>query len=206
LEGATVDMFKDISLGNFWKLPVLKVKLSEDHLTTLIDLSENSIKENIDWSQELVGEISSGKQVHFKNVDDLNIVSVAEKFIDAEFDLSQQLYIREAWVVSQFAGDYNPVHAHESLLSGILYLKVPPQIKNSFGDIKNNGLPCVDGCLHFIHDTYHRNSLRNMGPRVVLPESGDLYLFPSYILHTVYPFKGDGERRCIAFNMDLKNE
>jgi hypothetical protein len=38
-----------------------------------------------------------------------------------------------------------------------------------------------------------------------LPEVGDMYVFPGYIQHTVYPFKGDGERRCIAFNMDLRN-
>ena len=27
-----------------------------------------------------------------------------------------------------------------------------------------------------------------------------LLLFPSNLLHTVYPFKGDGERRSVAFN------
>ena len=27
-----------------------------------------------------------------------------------------------------------------------------------------------------------------------------MIMFPSYLLHTVYPFIGDEERRCIAFN------
>lgn len=201
-----MNQFKEISLGYFWKLPILKLKLDSYCLNKLITLSEESIKEGVDWSQELVGEISSGKQVQFNSFADIDILSVAEEFIKKEFDLERKLLVRESWVVSQYAGDYNPVHAHESLLSGILYLKVPEQITQSFNKIKNNGLPCVDGCLHFIHDTFHRASLKNMGPRIILPEPGDLYLFPSYILHTVYPFKGGGERRCIAFNMDLTHE
>ena len=31
-----------------------------------------------------------------------------------------------------------------------------------------------------------------------------MVMFPSYLLHTVYPFIGDGERRCIAFNASYR--
>ena len=35
----------------------------------------------------------------------------------------------------------------------------------------------------------------------VVPEVGDFYLFPNYLMHTVFPFKGtDEERRSISFN------
>jgi hypothetical protein len=39
-------------------------------------------------------------------------------------------------------------------------------------------------------------------------EPGQLVLFPSYILHDVKPFEGDGERITIAFNcwFKLKDE
>ena len=33
------------------------------------------------------------------------------------------------------------------------------------------------------------------------PKVGELFLFPSNLLHTVYPFKGDSERRSLAFNI-----
>ena len=39
-----------------------------------------------------------------------------------------------------------------------------------------------------------------MGTFSTNPIPGMLYIFPSNLLHTVYPFKGDGERRSIAFN------
>ena len=31
-----------------------------------------------------------------------------------------------------------------------------------------------------------------------------MVLFPSYLLHTVYPFVGKEERRCIAFNANYQ--
>lgn len=196
---------KSISLGNLWNLPLLKIQLADEDLSTLLKASDLAFENNSDWSAELAGEITQGKQIKFDFPKSFDIEPIANEYIKKEFDLEGSLYVREAWMVSQLAGDYNPVHAHESMLSGIIYLKVPPQIKQSFNTVKPNGANCLDGCIHFIFDTYHRPSLRALGPRAVLPEPGDLYLFPSYILHTVYPFKGDGERRCIAFNMDLKN-
>ena len=35
---------------------------------------------------------------------------------------------------------------------------------------------------------------------VVSPVEGDLFMFPSYLLHTVYPFKGKSERRSVSMN------
>ena len=38
----------------------------------------------------------------------------------------------------------------------------------------------------------------------IVPEVGDFYFFPSYLMHTVFPFKdSDEERRSISFNADI---
>ena len=34
----------------------------------------------------------------------------------------------------------------------------------------------------------------------ITPVPGVLVMFPSYLIHTVYPFIGEGERRCLPFN------
>lgn len=195
--------FKNIIPGNLWSLPILKAKLHDADVEQLVKASDDSLKENIDWSSELVGEIKSGKQVYFEFPKMFDLAPIASEYARQSFETAGNLKLREAWVVSQYAGDYNPVHAHESDISGIIYLKVPPQISEGFNTASPDGRKCLDGCIHFIFDTYHRPSFRPFGPRAVLPEVGDMYLFPSYILHTVYPFKGEGERRCIAFNLDL---
>ena len=116
--------------------------------------------------------------------------------------------IVDAWVVSQKENDYVPVHTHhlngaheESCkISGILYLKVPEQMKVDNNDIAIKG--GRDGQILFTGmggvDPFSTTMQYN-----IQPEVGWLYLFPSSLNHQVYPFKGAGERRGISFNADV---
>ena len=59
-----------------------------------------------------------------------------------------------------------------------------------------------DGDINFV---YNAASERNQdvfenGLVQITPVPGLMLMFPSYLGHTVYPFVGEGERRCIAFN------
>ena len=54
------------------------------------------------------------------------------------------------------------------------------------------------GTLNLLHGTrqFLSNSIFQIKPKV-----GHFYLFPNYMMHTVYPFKGtEEERRSISFN------
>ena len=44
------------------------------------------------------------------------------------------------------------------------------------------------------YDIFERGMLN------IVPTPGLLLMFPSYLAHTVYPFIGEGERRCLPFN------
>jgi hypothetical protein len=91
--------------------------------------------------------------------------------------------IEQWWAIDQRAGDYQILHAHiPNLLSGILYLEVPPSMQAA---------TYPDGILTLIETN----------PFVVLPSPGDMYIWPSYMLHTVYPFRGSGRRLAISFNI-----
>ena len=37
----------------------------------------------------------------------------------------------------------------------------------------------------------------------IKPELGKFYVFPHYLMHLVYPFKGKDERRSISFNGEI---
>jgi hypothetical protein len=37
----------------------------------------------------------------------------------------------------------------------------------------------------------------------IAPMPGDMYLFPSWLEHSVSAFQGEGERICVAFNGKL---
>ena len=117
----------------------------------------------------------------------------------------------DAWVGSQKENDYIPVHAHDKVasfdnltesckISGILYLKVPEQIERNTNDIAIRG--GKDGQIVFTGmggaDSFSTTTALN-----IIPEAGRLYLFPSSLNHQVYPFKGEGERRSLSFNVDV---
>jgi len=117
----------------------------------------------------------------------------------------------DAWIVSQKENDYIPVHAHDKVasfdnltesckISGILYLKVPEQIERNTNDIAIRG--GKDGQIVFTGmggaDSFSTTTALN-----IIPEAGRLYLFPSSLNHQVYPFKGEGERRSLSFNVDV---
>ena len=45
--------------------------------------------------------------------------------------------------------------------------------------------------------------LRPPQSSIFQPQVGKLYMFPSWLQHMVYPFKGDGERRTVAANLNV---
>ena len=58
-----------------------------------------------------------------------------------------------------------------------------------------------DGSITFVNSP---TFFLNRGHLTLIPEIGSIFLFPSYVLHTVYPIReNQEERRCIAFNASL---
>ena len=106
--------------------------------------------------------------------------------------------MKSAWVISQWSGEYNPLHIHtECQMSTVMYLKVPkflPGVKPERDD---------DGNIMFIGGAGSGSQLtRNL--MKIKPKVGDFFIFPNHLQHTVYPFRTDGdfERRSVSFNAD----
>ena len=110
--------------------------------------------------------------------------------------------IIQTWIVRQFKNEFNPIHWHGGHVSGAGFLKLP----KSFGDHKKEKGDNIfqGGNLNFI-DGSHRfmsNSVLK-----IIPKVGDFYIFPNYLMHTVYPFKDtEQERRSISFNAYIDSE
>jgi hypothetical protein len=102
------------------------------------------------------------------------------------------LQLIDLWLNVQRAGDYNPAHTHGGSFSGVLYLQVPPQIRAESFD----GQLCLHG-----PEEWHIQSFRTGMAHYLLPQAGDYYVFPAWQPHSVAPFRGEGERWSIAFNV-----
>ncbi len=114
--------------------------------------------------------------------------------------------INSAWIVSQRGNEYNPAHSHNGCeVSGVLYLKIP-NVKNRRNIKGKEGKEDLDGDIQFIYSSASKREgeILDEGMKTIRPKEKWMVLFPSYLLHTVYPFIGDDERRCISFNANYR--
>ena len=177
-------------------------------------------------AKTLVGQINKGEQLlldhNDKRMVEYNnfICSLGAEYIN-HFAASgnsikgdKQVQIDETWSVHSYDGDYNPIHDHGTkTLMGIsttAWTKVPPQIgakatANSPTYSLYNESGHSDGCIAFQYGQVSVIDSERLKPAqsfVMTPEVGKLLLFPSWLQHMVYPFKGEGERRTIASNLN----
>jgi uncharacterized protein (TIGR02466 family) len=177
-----------------------KTKISKkffDKLNKEFDTKSNIKK--IDYSSKLASQIQKELKISDKFIKK-NLISELKinikKFLKNEnIKNIKDIKILNLWVVRQFKGEYNPIHYHEGDLSGVGYLKLPKgmtrnkMVKNK--KIKTNGtIDFINGQKGFLS-----KSIYNVSPKI-----RDLLIFPNYLMHSVYPFNIDGERRSFSFN------
>jgi len=64
----------------------------------------------------------------------------------------------------------------------------------------------TDGYLTFYGGTSSQRDgmiLKDPGKHIVKPVVGTIYIFPSWLEHGVNPFRGPGERRTVATNLNV---
>ena len=47
------------------------------------------------------------------------------KLVPDQFNAENTVMSYSSWIVSQYAGDFNPLHIHDAQLSGVFFLKIP---------------------------------------------------------------------------------
>jgi hypothetical protein len=159
--------------------------------------SQKKLTKKYDYSKKLVGQVKQEIQLP-KNFIKKYLIkkinqSIKEYIKSTTGKITKTIKVKNFWVVSQFSHEYNPVHYHDGHVSGVGYLKVPKFITNK-KSLKTNGtIDFINGNKMFLN-----NSIFNHNPKV-----GDVILFPNYLMHTAYPFMGNGERRSFSFNAEI---
>ena len=118
------------------------------------------------------------------------------------------------WSVKMNPNDYNPMHIHGtnsiSGLATICYIKVPEHIKQDVlksreGHV-DNGKGMTDGLLQFNWHNQNTGSEDDYCPTIrdlIIPVVGDYYVFPKWLSHTVYPYRGTEQRWSVQTNFDV---
>ena len=185
---------------------------------------ESKHKESL--AKTLVGQIHKGEQLLLDHNDkrllEYNhfICNLGAEYINHfartgnPLKCGKRVEIDETWSVHSYDGDYNPIHDHGTkTLMGIsttAWTKVPSQIgANATANTPTYSLynesGHSDGCIAFQYGQVSVLDGQRLKPAqsfVMTPEVGKLLIFPSWLQHMVYPFKGEGERRTIASNLN----
>ena len=180
---------------------------------TLIDKINNFIDElikdknkskKLDYGKYLAGQVTQEINLPKEIIDGelLNFLSkITKAFVEVLTDKKvTKFQLISCWVVRQFQNEYNPTHWHNGHISGAGYLKLPDNFgspKQPEKKLNNNGK------INFTHGSRQFLSMPIITRK---PEVGQIFLFPNYLMHSVNPFYGEGERRSISFNARVDEE
>jgi hypothetical protein len=175
-----------------------------------------------DWSHKLVGKVSKEIQIPVDNADDrvflfktmkqgcLNYINyiISKNRAYGWYKLAgrdgkptiDNIHLTHSWIVSQYAGEYNPYHHHTGDFSAVVYLKIPPNMEEEL-DVEFTDHYPTNGLIEFM---YGENCDMRSDTIKFKPEVGTMLVFPSYLKHFVYPFYSEGERRSMSFNAHFK--
>ena len=179
------------------KIPDKIIKSLNDHVDKI--RNNEKLSEKFDAGKTLIGNVKQEIFLSKEIIEESGWLSFLTNSTRAwiKFCLGKNITkfnINSSWVVSQFSNEYNPVHWHNGHISGAGFLKLPPTFGKTFQKEKKN----LNGKLVLIHGS---KSFMSDSKYEIIPEVGDFYIFPHYLMHAVYPFKDTNEeRRSISFN------
>ena len=195
----TIPMF---SVGvQFSKIPdadTLNAEL-KDEIARIRGAVPNSLPEG--WSCHVYTTIRSDLNLFerpvFKKLGGLIMTEAAAFASSYGLDFERYpLRINECWVNVYGQGDAQDVHLHRnSVISGIYYVAAP----SNCGELLFHS-PMSEVMLDppITHGNIFNVLIRN-----VVPSTGTMVLFRSWLRHSVKPTKGKEERISVAFNLTM---
>ena len=191
------------------------VMLPEEVIVNLTKMTDDLLKNpnTPSHGQHLAGVIHNEKYIYQQDFIDAGVNDMLEGCVRTYLAQSAMLHgvdkdstfesqINSAWIVSQYENEYNPIHNHNGCeISGVIYLKTPDvkgrrKIPSKKGKVDHDG----DIIFPYSSESQRNGELLTKGVLQIPPHRGMMLIFPAWLLHGVYPFVGEGERRSIAFN------
>ena len=202
-----MEQLKLVDLDHVFSCPILKLRVPEyKELNKKISLEARL------WRKTAQGINVSNKGDSWHSPDGLlsrpepgfseisamfpKAAAIYVKKIGSDIDLADYAFEANAWVNINKRGGYNAIHTHGRFhLSGVYYVKQP-----SVGSGESGMIEFVNS--RFDHHIFQELNTNAFAPKISLrPKEGDMIVFPSTLLHSVYPNETDEERITIAWNL-----
>ena len=191
-----------------WGPCVIQFKISDEFKKALLAKAEKSTES---YGSRLAGHLKKEVKLDFSDYrEDLNEMIMIYNHALSQWlgnhPMSQwskterpQYIVSDLWCNFQNPNEFNPPHNHGGILSFVIYLKVPKEIKEEclkHQKIKNSAGP--GSISFFMGDADKKNTVTNNS---FFPEEGDIFVFPAWLKHWVYPYKSDAVRVSVSGNI-----
>jgi uncharacterized protein (TIGR02466 family) len=196
--------------------PLFSVPLYKTVLDPLDPMEESWIK-NLKFPPQSVGLYdaeneepkNAGMQVlnqpQLKNLRQ-QILKVMNHFVSDVLDIEQDFELTTSWVNKNGKGDHIVQHSHpNAMISGVYYV-----------ESDDTSAPIIFNKPYFYTNLFHETikpTFRNKNQNQynvdyygMKPKKNDLYMFPSWLEHTVPPQDADKDRLSLAFNFFVKGK
>ena len=178
---------------------LLKDLLSDIHNADIAERKQGRLTNG----QQSAGNLFKRPETSFRALAELikqEFLNYKNKFANADCELIKsfpsELEFTSSWYVKMQQGGHLSAHIHEiGWISGAVYLAMPtPKTGSNEGAFEygthGDDYPIINQQKHQNFPTAH-----------IMPNVGDIVLFPSSLFHRTIPFNANEERVCIAFDL-----
>jgi len=194
---------------------LLKCELEQKYVDFLWKCIEESAEIKKDAKSNLAGNIS--ESIYLTDTDDYFFNNVlkepCEQYLQQNPEIVtnrntftpfgiNKLKLTNFWVNSQRQTEFNPVHNHGGVLSFVIWMKIPTDYKeqHEIPFVKESNTPMASD-FQFLY-TDIMGTIKGCNLLMDEEVEGTMMVFPSSLLHQVYPFYNcDDDRISISGNM-----
>ena len=191
-----------------WGPYTIETKVEQEFVDILLEKGNESREKNLDNRKHLAGQIEN--EYYYKDYEPWFTPlfdPYVSKYYTGAHEEGLQFFSKPVvgysmislWINYQQANEYNPPHNHGGDLSFVLYLQVPEEIKQENKERKHEHNNPGPGMICFDLGPAMPFSCTRVG---LMPEVGDLIIFPAWLQHHVNSFKADVERISVSGNLN----
>jgi uncharacterized protein (TIGR02466 family) len=176
------------------------------HYSTNIILNQNELDfiNNVEWIKKSSNYISKNKYIFNSK----ELVRIKEMFdygvnlyMKRILEINHNLRLLNSWITLNKENDYHHTHDHDNVFLSICYYH---KIQN--GDlIFSSRKSMIQENFNFSYNIISPNPY-NANNYSILPQQGDIVIFPAWLFHETSPNKSKSDRIMIGANYFLNGE
>jgi len=202
---------------NFPNIGVVEGQLSEDVVDNIWKVVNEARDNPVDSKPELAGNISSSIKLDrnselLKDFTGETIPAFMQQHMEAygppyrmAMKEGEQFYLESLWVNFQRQHEFNPPHDHAGVYSFVIWMQIPTSYEEQRKlpiAVESNADNHISNFAFSYTNTLGRVS--TFAYNMEKEAEGYMVMFPSAMLHQVFPFyENDGERISISGNINI---